>query len=71
MWGNKAMFEAIVAMEWFFHHFNVGSDTLFICHDYQFANQIWLKYLAWICNPANPHRKFKRVVFAAYVYIFY
>ena len=68
MFGGKKYYETIQAFEWFLAKYNTQSDTLCICHDYQFVCQFWLRYLSWICHPANPERKFKRVLFASYVY---
>ena len=68
MFGGKKYYETIQAFEWFLAKYNTQSDTLCICHDYQFVCQFWLRYSSWICHPANPERKFKCVLFASYVY---
>lgn len=69
MWGGKKHWHIIQAMEWLFDTFNVGAETLFISHDYQFVTQFWLRYMSWICHPDNPSRRFKRVAFAPFVNI--
>ena len=67
MWGGKRHFNTIQALEWFFDEFDVGAETLYISNDYQFVNQYYLRYLSWLCHPANPNKRFKRVLFSAYV----
>ena len=68
MWGGKRHYHTIRALEWFFDEFKVGAETLYLCHDYQFINQFHLRYLSWLCHPDNPCRRFKQILFSAYVF---
>lgn len=69
MWGGKRHFHIIQALEWFFDKFNVNAENLYISSDYQFITQYYIRYLSWICHPDNPNKRFKSVLFAAYVFI--
>ena len=69
MFGGKRHFHIIQALEWFFDEFNVKAEHLYISNDYQFCTQYYLRYLSWLCHPDNPNRRFKSVLFAAYVLI--